>query len=69
MVVVTFRTTSAAWTGMFTNYPESTKNISAKPSEYLRRFYYDTCVYDPNVLRTLIDRIGADRLVLVETFP
>ena len=52
-----------------TNYPDTTKNISDKPSGYLRRFYYDTCVYDPVVLRALIDRIGADRLVLGSDFP
>lgn len=39
------------------------------PSEYLRRFYYDTRVYDPLVLRALIERIGADRLILSSDFP
>jgi aminocarboxymuconate-semialdehyde decarboxylase len=52
-----------------TNYPESTKNITGKPSDYLRRFYYDTCVYDPAVLTTLVERIGADRLVIGSDFP
>lgn len=52
-----------------TNYPESTKNISGKPSDYLRRFYYDSCVYDPQVLQTLIARIGPDRFVLGSDFP
>lgn len=52
-----------------TNYPESTKNIAGKPSDYLRRFYYDTCVYDPAVLQTLIERIGADRFVIGSDFP
>lgn len=52
-----------------TNYPDTTKNISDKPSGYLRRFYYDTCVYDPSVLNALIERVGVDRLVLGSDFP
>lgn len=52
-----------------TNYPETTKNIKGKPSDYLRRFYYDTCVYDPSVLQALIERVGVDRLVLGSDFP
>ncbi len=52
-----------------TNYPESMKNISAEPSAYLRRFYYDSCVYDPKVMQTLIERIGADRFVIGSDFP
>ena len=52
-----------------TNYPDSTKNIRGKPSDYLRRFYYDTCVYDPLVMKTLIDRVGADRFVIGSDFP
>jgi aminocarboxymuconate-semialdehyde decarboxylase len=51
------------------NYPDTTKNISDKPSGYLRRFYYDTCVYDPSVLQALIERVGVDRLVLGSDFP
>jgi len=35
----------------------------------MRRFYYDTCVYDPVVMKTLIERIGADRFVLGSDFP
>jgi len=52
-----------------TNYPETMANIADKPSSYLRRFYYDTCVYDPAVLRALIDTVGADRLILGSDFP
>jgi len=40
-----------------------------KPSDYLRHFYYDTCVYDPLALATLFKRVGADRIVLGADYP
>jgi aminocarboxymuconate-semialdehyde decarboxylase len=52
-----------------TNRPDSMKNITRKPSEYLRSFYYDTCLYDPVVLTTLIERVGADRVVMGSDYP
>jgi aminocarboxymuconate-semialdehyde decarboxylase len=52
-----------------TNQPDSMKNIAKKPSEYLGRFYYDTCVYDPDVIRSLIAKVGAGRLVMGSDFP
>jgi aminocarboxymuconate-semialdehyde decarboxylase len=52
-----------------TNFPESMKNISGKPSDYLRSFYYDTCVYDPSVLVALVQCVGADRLVMGSDCP
>lgn len=39
------------------------------PSDYLRRFFYDCCTYDGEVLRFLIDRVGADRVVLGTDYP
>lgn len=33
------------------------------PSEYARRFWYDTVVFDPIALRYLVDRFGADRII------
>ena len=35
----------------------------------MRRFHYDTCVYDPQVLQVLIDRVGVDRLVMGSDYP
>ncbi len=52
------------------NRPDTVKNTGGrKPSEFLRSFYYDTCVYDPEVLKVLLDRIGADRLVMGSDYP
>jgi aminocarboxymuconate-semialdehyde decarboxylase len=52
-----------------TNMPDSVRNISARPSEYLRRFRYDSCVYDVSILDALIDRVGADRIVMGADYP
>jgi len=44
-------------------------NISKKPSEYLRDFYYDSCVYDARTLELLVERVGIDRIVLGGDYP
>jgi aminocarboxymuconate-semialdehyde decarboxylase len=52
------------------NRPDTVKNTGGrKPSEFLRAFHYDTCVYDPQVLKVLLERIGADRLVMGSDYP
>lgn len=35
-----------------------------QPSHYLTRLSYDTILHEPSALRYLIDRVGADRIVL-----
>jgi aminocarboxymuconate-semialdehyde decarboxylase len=44
------------------------KVIRRPPSEYLRRFTYDTISHDPGALRYLIDTVGADRVMLGTDF-
>jgi len=51
------------------NAPHSMKNITRKPSEYLRNVYYDTCLYDPTVLSALVKVLGPDRLLLGADWP
>ncbi len=52
------------------NRPDTVRNTGGKtPSAFLRSFYYDSCVYDPKVLRVLIERVGADRLVMGSDYP
>lgn len=51
------------------NAPHSMKNISRKPSDFLRDVYYDTCLYDPTVLSALVKIVGADRLLLGSDWP
>jgi aminocarboxymuconate-semialdehyde decarboxylase len=49
--------------------PDAVANINGKPSDYLRHFYYDTCLYDALALETLFRRVGADRIVLGADYP
>ena len=51
------------------NAPQSMKNITRKPSEYLRSVHYDSCLYDPSVLSALIKIVGSDRLVMGSDYP
>ena len=44
-------------------------NISRPPSEYLRRLYFDTVVFDPEQLAYLVRRFGADHLLLGTDYP
>lgn len=40
------------------------KHMKRPPSEYLRRFTYDTISHDDRLTRQLIERVGADRVVI-----
>jgi len=40
------------------------KQIKERPSAYLQRFYYDTITHHPQIMRALIDLVGAERVVL-----
>lgn len=51
------------------NRPETARNITGKPSDYLARFYYDTCVYVPHVLEELVDLVGPGQIVLGSDWP
>jgi aminocarboxymuconate-semialdehyde decarboxylase len=52
-----------------TNRPDSMANISKKPSDYLRNFYYDTCLFNDDILPRLVECVGADRLVMGSDYP
>lgn len=40
------------------------RHMPRPPSEYLRRFTYDTISHSPEILRWLITQVGVDRIVL-----
>ena len=44
-------------------------SLHSRPSDFLRRFYYDTVVHGPEALRFLAARVGADRVVLGSDYP
>jgi aminocarboxymuconate-semialdehyde decarboxylase len=46
-----------------------TKHMTRAPSEYLRRFHYDTISHHAPLLRYLVSLIGADRIVLGSDHP
>jgi aminocarboxymuconate-semialdehyde decarboxylase len=49
--------------------PTTRVNMSKAPEEYLRRLYYDTCVYDPVTLQALVAAVGADRVLMGSDYP
>jgi aminocarboxymuconate-semialdehyde decarboxylase len=52
------------------NRPDTVRNMDGQsPSSFLKRFYYDSCVYDPAVLAVLIERVGAERIVMGSDYP
>jgi aminocarboxymuconate-semialdehyde decarboxylase len=44
--------------------PEPKIKFTGSPEEMLRRFYFDTMIYEPQVLRFLTDLVGADHIVM-----
>jgi aminocarboxymuconate-semialdehyde decarboxylase len=48
---------------------EAPQTPAHPPSAYLRRFYYDTILYQPAALGYLRDTVGSDRLVLGTDYP
>jgi aminocarboxymuconate-semialdehyde decarboxylase len=54
------------------NYAEKANtrvNMTKPPIEYLRMLYFDSCVYERPVLAHLVDKVGADRVVLGSDYP
>ena len=50
--------------------PEPKVNgIKGVPSDYLRHLYYDSITHGDESLKYLIDRVGADRVMLGDDFP
>lgn len=43
--------------------------IKKAPSSYLKKFYFDTIAFDPEMLRNLIDKFGAAQVVLGTDYP
>ena len=58
--------------GALENMPEfddSRTFLEHAPSEYLGRFYYDSCTYTEATLRFLIDMVGVEQVVLGTDYP
>jgi aminocarboxymuconate-semialdehyde decarboxylase len=58
--------------GAMENMPEfedARTFLERAPSEYVRRFWYDSCTYTESTLRYLLDVVGSDRVVLGTDYP
>jgi aminocarboxymuconate-semialdehyde decarboxylase len=44
-------------------------NMRKPPIEYLRMLYFDSCVYERPVLQHLVEKVGADRVLLGSDYP
>jgi len=49
--------------------PDCRVAIKRKPSRYLEKFYFDTIAFDPGMLGHLIERFGADHVLLGTDYP
>lgn len=49
--------------------PEASENISKPPSAYMRRFLYDTVIFDRAMLTYLVNKVGAGRVMMGTDYP
>jgi len=52
------------WRHGHSNRPEPRSTFTGSVDEMFSRLYFDTVVYDPKVLRFLVDTVGADHVLL-----
>ncbi len=50
-------------------FPDCRADIQHKPTEYLRRFYYDGVNFDPRAVRLAVDFAGADHVLAASDYP
>ncbi|HKQ56329.1 MAG TPA: amidohydrolase family protein [Candidatus Eisenbacteria bacterium] len=53
----------------FRAFRECREHIDRPPSEYLKRFYYDTVNFDPGALRLALEFAGADQVLAGSDYP
>lgn len=49
--------------------PEAQEFISRAPSDYVKRFFFDTITHSPDALAYLIDRVGPRQVVMGTDYP
>ncbi len=49
--------------------PEAAASTKLPPSDYLKKIWFDSVVYDPLALRHLVDRVGASQIVIGTDYP
>ena len=50
-------------------FPDCRANIAKPPSDYLRRFHYDTVNFDPRAIRLAVDFAGASQIMAGSDYP
>ena len=45
------------------------ENVPQRPTTYLRKFFFDTMVFEPDQLKYLVDTYGADHVMLGTDYP
>lgn len=60
---------AARWEHGWQVRPEPKKNISKRPTNIAKRFYYDTILHSAPVLEFMIEHVGADRVMLGSDYP
>ncbi|MHB8566650.1 MAG: amidohydrolase family protein [Nitrososphaerales archaeon] len=48
---------------------QETKMAKSEPSSYLRRFYYDSIVFDSKIMCALVGLVGEDRILIGSDYP
>ncbi|MBT3916878.1 MAG: amidohydrolase [Rhodospirillaceae bacterium] len=49
--------------------PETRKNIASRPSDYLSRFFYDTVIFDRDMLPLLVKKAGDRQIMMGTDYP
>ncbi|MBM3469731.1 MAG: amidohydrolase [Armatimonadetes bacterium] len=49
--------------------PDARARLRESPDASMRRFYYDTVTHDADLLRSLVDYVGADHVLLGSDYP
>jgi aminocarboxymuconate-semialdehyde decarboxylase len=51
------------------NNAQQQEKAKKKPSAYLRRFFYDTVIFDPDMLPYLVKKAGAEKVMMGSDWP
>ena len=43
--------------------------LKKKPTEYLKQLYYDSIIFTPQALKTLIAEVGVDQIMMGTDYP
>jgi aminocarboxymuconate-semialdehyde decarboxylase len=49
--------------------PATRLNMTKSPSQYMKMFSYDSCVYNVDMLEYLVKKVGAGRVVMGSDYP